>query len=152
MSIFENISKRVSETAKAAAKKSGNIVEITRLGVSISAEEDKIKKVCTDMGRIVYEAYTGGEGIADELKELCGKIDAYEKNIEEMKQKILELKNVKECPSCGAELDIDMAFCYSCGEKQPVPQPIEAKDEEAADEEGASGEDQAEEEPDNREE
>lgn len=122
MSIFDNISRKVSETAKAAAKKSGDLVEVTKLTMSIGAEEDKIKKTFTEIGKAVYESYKAGDEINDSLRELCAKVESYEKNIESMKQKILELRNVKVCPGCGIELEIDMAYCYKCGLKQPVPQ------------------------------
>jgi chaperonin cofactor prefoldin len=130
MSIFENISKRVSETAKAAAKKSGDIVEVTRLSVGINAEEDKIKKVYTDIGKILYQMYKSGQKVSDDLKPHCEKVDSYEKNIEEMKQKILQLRNVKLCPTCETELEMDMAYCFRCGEKQEIPEPDEEKCEE----------------------
>ena len=130
MSLFDNISKKVSETAKAAARKSGDIVEVTKLNMNIGAEEDKIKRVYSDMGRIVYESYSGDEEIPENLKALCEKVDTYHKNIEEMKQKILELRHIKACPACGMELGMEMTFCFKCGEKQPVVQVQEEQCEE----------------------
>ena len=43
MSVLDNFTRKVSDTAKAAAKKSGNVVELTRLNMNIGAEEEKIK-------------------------------------------------------------------------------------------------------------
>lgn len=135
MSIFDNISKRVSETAKAAAKMSGDIVEVTKLNMSIGAEEDKIKKVFADIGKTVYDAHASGKEVAENLKELCMKVESYEKNIEEMKKKILELKKVKMCPRCDTELEIDMVYCFKCGEKQEMPKAAEKETEDEASEE-----------------
>ena len=118
MSMFENLTKKVSDTAKAAAKKSSEIVEVTKLNMNISAEEDKIKKAFADIGKQVYEAYSNGEEVAENYKSICEEIRGYEDSIKETKQKILELKNVKVCPNCGAELELDTAFCSSCGTKQ----------------------------------
>jgi hypothetical protein len=39
MAFFENIGKRVSEAAQVAAKKSSELVEVTKLNSSISSEE-----------------------------------------------------------------------------------------------------------------
>lgn len=122
MSVFDNITKKVSDTAKAAAKKSGDLVEVTRLNMSIGAEEEKIKKVYSEMGKLLYEAYAGGNPMPDEVRESCEKIDEMKKTIEEMKQKILELRNVKACPRCGTELEMEMTFCHKCGKKQEVPE------------------------------
>ena len=118
MSMFENLTKKVSDTAKAAAKKSSEIVEVTKLNMNISAEEDKIKKAYADIGKQVYDAYSNGEEVAENYISICEQIRSYEDNIKETKQKILELKNVKVCPNCGAELELDIAFCSGCGTKQ----------------------------------
>lgn len=130
MSMFENITKKVTETAKAAAKKSGDIVEVTKLNVAIGAEEDKIEKGYIDIGRIIYEAFDGGAVFDASVTECCEKISEYRKNIEEMKQKILELKKVKNCPGCKAELEVDTAYCPKCGTKQEIPQVVVEEPEE----------------------
>jgi hypothetical protein len=121
MSVLDNITKRVTDTAKAAAKKSGGVVEVTKLNMSIGSDEEKVRKLYSEMGKIVYDEYGEGEEISDTLKEYCEKIDLIHNNIEEMKQKILELRNVKACPGCGIELEIDMTFCHKCGRKQEIP-------------------------------
>ena len=41
----------------------------------------------------------------------------------------LALKKVKKCINCGAELDIDAEFCSKCGNKQPVVEKVEVKEE-----------------------
>lgn len=130
MSVFENITKKVTETARAAAKKSGEIVEITKLSMSIGVEEDKIEKAYAEIGKVVFSAYNEGKEVGDTFKELCEKIKSYEDNIKDIKQKILELKNVKVCPGCAAELEVEIAYCPKCGTKQENPQPVEKAPEE----------------------
>ena len=56
------------------------------------------------------------EGIA----EACEVIKDMERNIAEMKSRILNLKKIKECAGCKEILDIDMPFCFKCGIKQPI--------------------------------
>ncbi|MCX8131755.1 MAG: zinc-ribbon domain-containing protein [Clostridia bacterium] len=118
MSVFENITKKVSDTAKAAAKKSSELVEVTKLNMNISAEEDKIKKAYADIGKLVYQAYSNGEEVAEAYKELCSSIVGFEENVKATKQKIMELKNMKTCAGCGTELETETAFCSKCGAKQ----------------------------------
>jgi len=124
MSLFENITKKVTDTARAAAKKSGELVEATKLNMSIGAEEDKIEKVYAEIGKVVYEAFSNGEAVSEMFKEQCETIKSYEDNIKEMKQKILDLKSVKICSGCGAELDTEVVFCPKCGAKQEIPEPV----------------------------
>ncbi|NJD03952.1 MAG: zinc ribbon domain-containing protein [Ruminiclostridium sp.] len=118
MSVLDNFTRKVSDTAKAAAKKSGNVVELTRLNMNIGAEEEKIKKLHSEMGKLLYDVYQDGEQINEDILPFCEKIDVIYGTIEEMKTKILELRNVKACAECGHELEMDMVFCYKCGSKQ----------------------------------
>ncbi|MEN6315389.1 MAG: zinc-ribbon domain-containing protein [Clostridiaceae bacterium] len=127
VSVLDNITRKVSDTAKAAAKKSGSVVEVTRLNMSISTEEEKIRKIYTDMGKQLYEDYAQGKIVGEKLQDYCIRIDEIIANIDEMRGKILELRNVKACPNCGIELDIDMEYCYKCGRKQEEPEKPEVQ-------------------------
>lgn len=125
MSVLDNITKKVTDTAKAAAKKSGSVVEVTRLNININTEEEKIRKIYTDIGKQLYEDYNEGKIVGEKLLEHCLKIDDIIGSIADMRDKILELKNIKACPNCGMELDMEMEYCYKCGRKQDEPQPVE---------------------------
>lgn len=118
MSVLDNITKKVTDTAKTAAKISGSVVEVTRLNMSINAEEEKIKKIYTEIGKQLYEDYSEGKTISEKLREKCAEIDEILANIEEMKERILELKKSKACPGCGTVLEIEMEYCHKCGKKQ----------------------------------
>jgi hypothetical protein len=118
MSVFENLSRKVTDTAKAAAKKSSEVVEVTKLNMSIGTEEDKIKKVYTEIGKSVYEVFTKGEEVNEAFKVQCELISSYEENIKEMRLKILDLKELKVCPTCGVKMEADILFCSKCGAKQ----------------------------------
>ena len=118
MSVLDNITRRVSDTAKAAAKKSGSVVEVTKLNMNISTEEEKIRKIYNDIGKQLYEDYAEGKIVGEKLLEFCTRIDEILANINEMRLKILELRNVKACLNCGMELDLEMEYCYKCGRKQ----------------------------------
>lgn len=118
MSVLDSITRKVTDTAKAAAKISGSVVEITKLNMSINAEEEKIRKLYTEIGKQLYEDYTDGKAVSEELLRKCVKIDEIFENIADMKDKILELRNVKACPNCGTILDIEMEYCHKCGKKQ----------------------------------
>ena len=121
MSVLDEITRAVTDTARTAAKMSSDMVEVTRLNVAISAEEDKIDKLLHEIGRKVYEKYVDNNAVIDEeIAESCAIVKDYERNIAEMNAKILNLKKVKECSNCKEILDIDMTFCFKCGEKQPV--------------------------------
>ncbi len=122
MAFFDDLSRKAKEAAQGVAKKSGELVEVTKLNVSISSEEDKIKKIYAQIGKKIYESYRSDSSNAGVFTQECEKIDEYNKNIEEMKNKILDIKNIKECTQCGIELKKDSAFCPKCGAKQEEEQ------------------------------
>lgn len=120
MDFIKDISRKLTETAKVAAKKSSEMVEVTKLNMNIGSEEDKISKAYAEMGKMVCESFEKGEEIPESFKELCEKVSGIKENISKMKQQILKLKNIKICPSCGTELECEVAYCSKCGTKQEI--------------------------------
>lgn len=123
MSFFENLGKKVGEAAQAAAKKSSEIVEVTKLNASINQEEDKIQKTYNQIGKMVFENYEQTGEASDLVKEACEQIAAYKANIKVLKEKIAEAKGIKSCINCGAEMDRSQLFCSKCGTKNELPPP-----------------------------
>ncbi len=120
MAFLENLGKKVGEAAQAAAKKSGELVEITKLNVNIGSEEDKIQKLYTQIGKSVYEKYSVSGDADENVVENCETIKVHEHNIKTLREKILEVKNVKTCTHCGAEMEKTQVFCSKCGTKNEV--------------------------------
>lgn len=120
MAFLENLGKKVGEAAQAAAKKSGELVEITKLNVNIGSEEDKIQKLYTQIGKSIFEKYNA-TGMADaDVKDNCEAIKLHEQNIKALKDKIMEVKSVKNCVSCGSEMDKTQLFCAKCGSRNDI--------------------------------
>jgi|GEM_PF-403969 len=58
-------------------------------------------------------------------------IAASEARIKECRESIHQMKGVAICPSCGASVDADAAFCSACGQKmpeKPKPEPVKEED------------------------
>lgn len=115
MAFLENLGKKVGEAAQAAAKKSGELVEITKLNVNIGSEEDKIQKIYSQIGKNLFEKYKASGAVDEDFREACETIKVHEQNIASLKDKIMELKSIKACIGCGAEMDRTQAFCSKCG-------------------------------------
>ena len=120
MSVLDDLTRVVTDTAKSVSKKSSSMVEVTRLSMAINTEEDRIQRQFYEIGKKVYTEYTLDKGWDEEIAEMCKSVQVMEKNIADMKTKILNLRKIKECPKCSEILDIDMMFCYKCGESQPI--------------------------------
>jgi rubrerythrin len=116
---FENISKKAGE----AVKKSGDLVEITKLNMNITNEEGKIQTIYKDIGKKVYDNYCNNEKVDELFVDDCTKIKEHENTILDLKNKIMEIKSIKICTNCGAEIDKSVVFCPKCGAKQDVSEP-----------------------------
>lgn len=125
MTFLDNFGKRLSEAAQAAAKKSGELMEVTKINMNITQEEDKIKKLYTNIGKKVYESYLKDPDNYAQFKEECEAIGSHNENIKKMKARILEAKNLRLCSACGEEIGNDVVYCPKCGAKQ---EPIKQED------------------------
>jgi len=118
MTILDDIGKKISEAAQVAAKKSSELVEVTKLNISINTEEDRIQKLYEQIGKEIYEYFKSEEDVPEELKDVCSEIRAREATIKDIKDRILEIKNLKACIKCGTDLEMGVLFCSKCGAKQ----------------------------------
>jgi rRNA maturation endonuclease Nob1 len=124
MDKLSKIAKSVSDEAVNAAKKSGELLEITKLNHAISNEEDKINATLPKMGNISYQKFKNGESIDPDLINYCNKIEEIKSTILALKQKIMEIKSIRLCQNCQSELGLDVSFCPKCGTKQEEPEII----------------------------
>lgn len=121
MSFLENLGKTISGAAQTAAKKSGEMVEITKINMAIGSEEDKIEKLQLQMGKKVYDNFVAGTAVSlDDFKDACNEIVERYNTIKDLKTKIMDVKNIKLCQACGTELEKEVQFCNKCGAKQEV--------------------------------
>lgn len=117
----ENVMNVTKEGASTVAKKSGELVEISKLNMNINSEEATIKTLYHKIGQVVFEKHEAGNYIDPELVEACNKILDIKRNISEMNEKISQLKNQKTCSACKSKLNLDVKFCSKCGAVQEVP-------------------------------
>jgi hypothetical protein len=117
MTLINNLGKKLGGIAQNAAKKSGDVVEITKLNLNINSEEDSIKKVFYEMGKYCYEGFERGEVTDEILIEFCNKIKEHKEIICSYNAKINQIKNIVICPSCGSEVEKIYTFCGKCGKE-----------------------------------
>ncbi|KPU45106.1 double zinc ribbon [Oxobacter pfennigii] len=134
MSFLDNLTKKVGDAAKVAAKRSEGFMETTKLNMAISSDEGRIKAIYNQLGELTYNKFKAGEISDGELAALCLQIREIENNIAELKEKIEEIRLTKDhetaessytppasaeekkfCSSCGAEVSAGAKFCSSCG-------------------------------------
>lgn len=130
--LLDNLKKGVSiakneagKLGKALKTTTTNIVDITKLNLTLSDTENKIKDLYIAIGESIYKDYTEGGEVTGEIGEHCIEIDRFKKETEVLKEQIASLKNTVACPSCGQYNDKDSEYCSKCGSKlSEVSEPV----------------------------
>ena len=113
---FLNVLKeKLGDAGEKIVKKSGQLVDTTKLSYHISTEESELKKKYELIGKMVYEAKCGDGELSDEINTICDDIQLTLEKIDDMKQQLQVLKNKTSCPHCGKEIAKNAPFCSSCG-------------------------------------
>ena len=118
MTDFENAMKKVADVLHAAARKSGEILENTKLSYNISTERDKITKLQNKIGAKFCKIYKEGGAVPELIIEDLEEIAAIEETIRALEKTIADSKPYKFCSECGARLDLNDVYCAKCGAKQ----------------------------------
>lgn len=115
---LSKIGKYIEDGVSNVAYKSENLIEVSKVNMSISSEEKQINEICLKIGKRIYNDFKEGKIEDKALKEKCEEIQHIEKNIDSLKKKMLKLKEKKICKKCNAEMDINSSFCPKCGKEQ----------------------------------
>ncbi|GAB6086778.1 zinc ribbon domain-containing protein [Alkaliphilus crotonatoxidans] len=116
MSWIERLSNGVSETAKNIGKRSTEVVEISKLSMSIRRKEEEISKRFEEMGQYIYGRLKKLNLVTrDELYEMLREVEALEEEIRTYERLILSIRNIAYCDHCQIELEEDARYCPLCG-------------------------------------
>lgn len=114
----KKVSKTVTNTYKVATEKSGKLIEEAKLRMQIASENDKISEKLEEIGAAVYEDFKSGNTNYGDFEDLCKEIEASETSVCEMRNKILEMKKLRQCSVCETEISKEDRYCSKCGAEQ----------------------------------
>ena len=111
-----NILQRIKDGANRATEKAQGAVEVGKLNGQIAEVEKEMELHYVEMGRAFYEGYRAEDlTLAErEMIKHSKACDALQKEIDEIRGRIAELKNEKLC-ICGRTVELDANFCPACG-------------------------------------
>ena len=128
-SFFDELSETITKTAQGFSTRVGGMYESQKVVNKIGSEERMVKKLMADMGKIIYERFTAGEEVDEEMAPFCEQIGQHMEKIESLKTESLRRKGQKICPECGKTVESGFAFCPFCGASVPTPEPEEIEEE-----------------------
>jgi hypothetical protein len=68
-------------------------VEIGKINIEIGKEEAAIKKLYSQIGQAVYQAYSTDKELGENITELCDEVSRHQSKIEELKAKAERIKS-----------------------------------------------------------
>lgn len=124
MAFWDDLEKKATDATTNVMSRVRGVSDTTRLNSMVTEEERRIKDIYSKIGQ-TYVALHGQENDAAFVN-LLNALKASQLKIEQYKQEIMDIKGVRRCEKCGAEVQNGAAFCMSCGTPLPKiqPQPI----------------------------
>ena len=114
---FEDLGKRLGETAETMTSKAGDAIEIQKLKSQVRSLARGNAVDLMELGKTIYDRFKAGEEVEESAKGLCEAIQNREASMENYEKKIARIKGASECGNCGKMVARDMSFCPYCGEK-----------------------------------
>ncbi len=118
MDFWSDLSKKISSAADTTVKGAEKLTDIAKIKYSIATLRDKLEDVYIEIGSLHYDEIRKGCDNSIEISEKCMEADGINSEIAEQTKKLAALKKYKNCESCGAKIEKDLAYCPECGTKQ----------------------------------
>ncbi|MEE1066117.1 MAG: zinc ribbon domain-containing protein [Acutalibacteraceae bacterium] len=117
MAFFDDIGKAFTNAGQGAFQKTKEMADIAKFSSMLTEEEKKLNNVYFQIGKAYVQAHP--EDYEEAFSVYFQSCNDIKKNIEDIRARIQQLKNVAECPDCGAEISADAVFCSVCGYHMP---------------------------------
>lgn len=129
MAFLDNIGKKITATTQNVVRGTKDLTDIARLNSLISEEQKQINNLYSQIGKLYYETVEYDTDSA--LGKLCMVIKSCNERINKYGEEIREIKGVRRCSECGADVPLSSAFCGVCGTKIEAVLPSESQPEAA---------------------
>lgn len=133
MSTWEDIFSKARDIADYAGKKTGDMVEISKLKLQISQLNSDIKHIYEKLGSAVYTMKKGDFENPELVDSLTEEIDLLVRKRIELERKLASARKLVHCSTCGHNNPAGSAYCARCGSK--IAEKFTAQEEEYEDEE-----------------
>lgn len=125
MEFLDQVKKTATDVAQKVAKKSNELVEVSKIKYEVYDLNADIKKLYTEIGKQVYNQMKNSEALPEEISMKCEIIEAKFAKIEALKRKEKDLKKQITCPVCQKECADTDEVCPYCGADLAVSVEVE---------------------------
>ena len=122
MEFFEQIKNKTIDVAQTVFQKSNDAVEISKIKYAIFDLSNDIKKLYSEIGKLVYTEAADSAEYSEGVLMKCEIIRAKKAKIEALKAKVERVKkgSTYTCPDCGRECGESESGCPYCGSDMTV--------------------------------
>lgn len=113
--LFDDIVYKAKNVADVAGKKTGDVVNFSKLKYQVKQTQWDIEKAYSKLGAFVYESRKSDEDFTDLIELAINEVDLLCERMEHLELQIRTRRNVVKCASCGKENDDANCFCARCG-------------------------------------
>lgn len=122
MAFFDKLGKTVSDASQKTLAKTKEIADVTRLHAAISEAEKLAANQHLQIGKLYAQLHQ--DDYEEAFAGLFQILTAAEEKIRGCRKQLQEIKGVRICADCGAEVPPGSIFCSSCGTTMPkLPEP-----------------------------
>ena len=113
---MEKIISEIKNTANKVAKKSSELVELSKVKISIINTKSAIDSNFKKLGELLYLSQKdNADDNTESFNEIISEIDSLYEKLSEYNDVSATLSNKKVCPECEKANDNDASFCSRCG-------------------------------------
>ena len=113
--LLERVRGTAGDTARAAGRMAGQMVDVAKLNVQLFDLNGEYNDVLRQLGQVMYDTHQGQAEDGEQITALLDRADELSEKTAELKERIAALRQAKICPACGAACGRDDQFCRRCG-------------------------------------
>lgn len=117
MNTFDDFIEKARDVCSVAGKKTGEVVEISKLKLECVKLNSEIKKLYEKLGSTVYSMMKSSYENQTVIDSLTEEIDENLAELADLNERISDLKNISICNVCGAKNPVDNYYCAKCGSR-----------------------------------
>ena len=112
--------RELGDIAKEVTRKSGDLLEVTKLKYEMSRLEKEMENNLAGLGTVVYQKFRGAGDMDEEIDRLCQSTSRLEEEIKALDLQIQKLQpKTLTCPQCKVDLPPGGKYCSFCGAAVP---------------------------------
>ena len=115
LSRIRGTAKGAAESAGDAARAAGQMIDLAKLNVQLYDLNREREDALLKLGEVLYSAHLGQTEDEKALADLLELTDGLTRRMDELRDRVADLRHTKRCPNCGADCGQSDKFCRRCG-------------------------------------